>query len=157
LTNTPTNTPTATDTLTNTPTNTPVAPTDTPTNTPTNTLTPTPGPGIIVNRTTITFTETSIVAIYNVRLATAPQPGEVVTIRPEYDDSQIFIAPSSRQITRLTWNIGRNFVVIVIDDDIDEPDPHFTTITHRATSNLAGSPYNGLTGGEIIVSIHDND
>jgi hypothetical protein len=160
-TRTPTPSPsrTSTRTATRTPSRTPTRTATrhaTATRTPTRTATPVV-PGVRTSRTDIYGIEGGSQTIYNVRLNTQPLPGEIVTIVVEYDPAQISISPASRQLTATTWNTGRNFTVSYVDDTVDEPDPHFTVITHRTRSTNAASPYNNLVGGIIDVSIHDND
>jgi|GEM_PF-1310294 len=167
-TNTPTNTPvtptatstnTATGTATSTPTNTPVTPTATPTNTATGTATSTSpgGVSIIVSRVSISVTEGGLSVIYNVRLSQSPVAGEQVTITPGYDGSQLTLSPANRKLDSSNWNTGRNFTVTAVNDAIAESSPLNTLITHSSTSNVGGSPFNGLTGPSIAVQVIDND
>ncbi len=172
--------PTATFTATNTsipPTSTPtvtntsVPPTNTPTATVTNTSVPptatftatntTPPTAycIIISRTSISLSEGGVSVIYNVRLSASPGAGETVTITPSYDPSQVIISPSSRQLNSSNWNNGRNFTITAVDDTIAEASPLATTVGHSGTSNIGGSPFNGITGcaGLLPVSIIDND
>ncbi len=155
-TNLPTNTPTASATATDT-----FVPTATATATATSTATPTTPVTVcvIVNRTAITLNEGGASTTYNVRLISAPAPGETVTIMPTgYDTTQVAISPSSRMLDASTWNTGRNFNISAVDDVNIEANPAAIYLSHITMSPRAGSPFNGASQCvHTLITVYDND
>lgn len=130
-----------------------------PTATPTNTNTPAPVYCIIVSRTLINIAEGGSSAVYNVRLSAPPAAGEQVKITPAYDSGQVTVSPVSRTLTAANWNTGRNFSITAVNDLVIEAPVIATYVTHSATSNLVGSPFNGATGciAHMLINVTDND
>jgi hypothetical protein len=181
VTNTPTATATSTATMTSTPTATMTAsatrtttatasatrtrtatatPTRTATRTPTRTRTVTSVYCAAVSRTLISLDEanTSLVAVYNVRLSRAPAFGETVRVEPWFDAAQISVSPAFRIFTPTNWSVGKNFTVTVVDDALVEANPHFTLLEHESTSSILSSGFNHAREcQDVNVSIHDND
>ena len=102
------------------------------------------------------MTEGQPAVTYTVRLATAPQAGENVTITASFDTSQLLITPTSGTLTAANWGSGITFTISAIDDSIDETSPMGRTPPHTATSNIGGSAYAGIVRN-LSVSIIDND
>lgn len=107
---------------------------------------------VLVSRSLIVGAEGSpLTYIYNVRLA-QPPPDQNLVVTPLYDPAQITISPASRTLSYDTFERGRNFTVTIVDDALDEADPHLTSIAHAVSVQ-----FNTPGCGNITVSIHDND
>jgi len=101
---------------------------------------------------------TSLVAVYNVRLSRAPAFGETVRVEPWFDAAQISVSPAFRIFTPTNWSVGKNFTVTVVDDALVEANPHFTLLEHESTSSILSSGFNHAREcQDVNVSIHDND
>jgi len=130
--------PTATPTRTSTPTNTPIV------------------PGIVLSTSSITVTEGQPGVTYTIKLATAPQAGETVTVSFNPDASQVQTSITSLTFNNATWNTTQNITVTAVDDTLDETSPMSRTPAHTTSSNVGGSAYASLSR-TISISIVDND
>jgi len=95
---------------------------------------------------------------YTIALYTEPNENVTITVDPDVDtEVNGKGAGVSMQITftPITWHIAQTITVKAIDDDIDEADPHTSTITHTAASS--GCDYNGITIPNLSVSVYDDD
>ena len=134
-------------------------PTATPTTTPTATRTNTQAslPSILINVSSITLSENGGTVTYIIRLSRAPAANEQVTIATQVTvNGQVVLSPTSRILGASNYSSGRTIIVSAVNDTLVEG-VHSLAITHRSTSNQAGSQYNNLTGSMIPVTINDND
>ena len=113
-----------------------------------------PTPEVIVNQSggSTNVTEGGSSDSYAVALAT--QPSSNVTISID-SGSQLAASPSSAVFTSSNWSTPQTVNVLAVNDQVDEPSPHFGTITHSASSS--DPTYNGISVPSLSVSITDND
>ena len=94
---------------------------------------------------------------YTVVLTTQPTFDVTITITP---DAQTTVSTTSLTFATADWNSALTVTVTAVNDEIAEADPHFSTITHSASSS--DSDYNGAAvpfapDSNVIVSITDDD
>ena len=91
---------------------------------------------------------------YSVVLGSAPVGTVVIT--PTFDASQVQVTPSSLSFTATDYDTARDFTVTVVDDDVNEPSPHVSTITHSVTAG-SDPAYAAITPNPVAVDITDDD
>lgn len=126
-------------------------------------------PGIVQSPDNLTLDErdVTVTKTYGIRLGTQPLPGETVTITvtPNAQTQVDFVSvPGTQntfQVTSANWG-SQPFpvMVFVVDDTIDESDPHRGYINATTSSNVPTSPYNTAPtnrANTVNVTIGDND
>ncbi len=68
------------------------------------------------------------------------------------NDGQLSTDIPTAQFTALNWYIPQTVTVSVVDDSIDETDPHTGTLTHTVDNGYAGG-----TAPSVVANIFDND
>ena len=89
---------------------------------------------------------------YRVRLDTQPSASVTVTISAE--NGEVTTVPTALTFTTGNWNTYQDVTITAVNDDVQELiSPHSDTIKHSA----GGGGYDGVSIGDISVSITDND
>lgn len=125
-------------------------------------------PGIVQSPDNLTLDERDVTMtrVYGITLGTQPLPGETVTVSVTTDgQTEVDADPStpgtldgSFDVTAANWaNQPFPVRVFVVDDTVDEDDPHVGAIDASTSSNIPTSPYNSFQANTVNVTIGDND
>lgn len=128
----------------------------------------TPGSQVVESGGTTVLSEANVAATDSYTIRLDSRPTQDVTVNLVFDPEQISLvadstpfttSPATFTIVPGDWNVLQTVEVVVIDDNIDETDPHTTLITQTFIST--DTNYNTATGGvnpaDVTVSITDND
>jgi hypothetical protein len=128
-------------------------------------------PGIVQSPDELALDErdVTVTKVYGITLGTQPLPGETVTVtvtpdaqtQVDTDLSTPFSYQNTIQVTSANWASQPFQVrVFVVDDAIDEDDPHRGSINATTSSNVPTSAYNTAPNNRantVNVTIGDND
>ena len=109
--------------------------------------------GVTVAPLTVNVTESGITDTYQVVLTS--QPTSIVTITFNTDGQVDPIAPLT--FTALTWDSPQTVTVSAVDDGVYEGTPHFSTISHKASSDDPNYDDVSISIDDVTVNITDND
>ncbi|MEB3174524.1 MAG: FG-GAP-like repeat-containing protein, partial [Cyanobacteriota bacterium] len=116
-----------------------------------NGLPPTP-PGVTLSAELIQVAEGGMMAAtYTVVLDSAPTDDVTITLNP---GNQLSVNTPTLTFTPANFNIAQTVTVTAIDDPVGEG-PHRGAISATVTSSDAN--YNGVTVGNVVAQISDND
>jgi hypothetical protein len=85
------------------------------------------------------------------------EPVAPVTVTPNISDGQTTVSPTSVTFTTADWLTPTTVVVTVVDDFVDEPDPHTGTISHTLASSDPNYAAGAFAIADTTVTISDND
>jgi Ca2+-binding RTX toxin-like protein len=116
---------------------------------------------ILTSTGVVSVTEGGTSETFNVRLATRPAVGEVVTVSlgevtPAGSVSQLILGSSTLTFNHLNWDLMQSFTVAAIDDG-DVENVYRAGIELTASSRVAGSDYNHVAAANATVMVVDND
>jgi hypothetical protein len=129
-----------------------------------------------ISKSSIFVKELSYGDSYSISLATQPQASVTVTLRSDVNCTRVCglltdpkdcgdtngnklcntsVLPGSMTFSPSNWGVPQTVQVVAVDDDLDEPFVHTTTILHRAVSSDV--KYNATPEYSTLVSIVDDD
>ena len=116
-------------------------------------VTATREPGVTVSRTALTVTEEDTTGdSYTVVLSTQPTADVTVTVAG-HAGTDVTPDPTSLTFTTSNWSTAQEVTVTAAADEDTANDT--VTLTHSAAS--ADTNYNGITIGDVTVTVNDND
>ena len=116
-------------------------------------VTATREPGVTVSRTALTVREEDTTGdSYTVVLSTQPTADVTVTVAG-HSGTDVTPDPTSLTFTTSNWSTAQEVTVTAAADEDTANDT--VTLTHSAAS--ADTNYNGITIGDVTVTVNDND
>ena len=109
--------------------------------------------GIVLSSTSAAVSEGGV-ALYTVRLATAPS--ETVTVSIDVPPGDLSATPGALTFAPATWSTARS-VTLSAAADLDAIRDAPVTVAHAATGGGADTAYEGLTGPVLTVTITEDD
>jgi hypothetical protein len=108
--------------------------------------------GISLDEAAVGTTDT-----FNVRLQASPAAGQTVDVDVTElaPGGQVLLAPATLTFDDANWNVDQAVTVTVVDDSIDETDPHTQAIHFETTS--ADLDFDALVTADVDATIADDD
>jgi hypothetical protein len=106
--------------------------------------------GISLDEAAVATTDT-----FEVSLGASPNPGDSVDVAIAFDALQLDAAPTPLTFDDTNWNVPQVVTVTVVDDAIDEANPHTSAISFTTTS--VDTNFNALTVADVDATIADDD
>lgn len=98
----------------------------------------------------------SVYDSYTVRLSTQPSSNVTVTVTAS-DSAQLSVSSPSLTFTPTNWNVPQVETVIPIHDYVDQPTTQHIVITHTVASSDTHYQSNGISLGNVDVTLTDTD
>ncbi|MEM7336763.1 MAG: Calx-beta domain-containing protein [Chloroflexota bacterium] len=112
-------------------------------------------PGIVVQPTNITLTETGIMS-ETILLSLTSRPTDMVSIDLTSNDlSECTVSPAQVVLNSSNWEIGVTATVTAVDENIDDGDQTCLVETSDISSN--DPLYDGMAVDDVTVSVIDDD
>ena len=113
-----------------------------------------PGAGLRIAQSanSTTLDEDSPLASDSYTVVLGQAPTDSVDVEMNFDDDQILVTPDSISFDEGDWFVEQTLTVTVVDDSLQEEDPHTSLIVLEAF----GGGYTGVTAS-VVVTISDND